>query len=147
MTKMSKAEAAECKALVADMVLKAIPFGRLNAISRQRLSGLCGMNDRAVRECIELLRDEGNFICNDGTGYYIAETIDDIERQYRKDHARALSVLKRLKPFRQALREAGRLDAAGGGCSRGGPCAAVGKPEEQREPERFSGNRKVEGRI
>lgn len=109
MTKMSKAEIAECKALVADMVLMAIPDGRENAISRYHLCIKTGMNDRAVRECIELLRDEGNFICNDGSGYYIADNLDDIERQYRKDHARALSVLKRLKPFRQALREAGRI--------------------------------------
>lgn len=109
MTKLSKAEAAELKGLVADMVLMAIPAGRDNAISRQHLAMKTGMNDRAVRECIELLRDEGNFICNDGAGYYIADNLDDIERQYRKDHARALSVLKRLKPFRQALREAGRI--------------------------------------
>ena len=109
MAKMSKAEAAELKALTADMVLMAIPEGRENAISRYHLCIKTGMNDRAVRECIELLRDEGNFICNDGTGYFIADNLDDIERQYRKDRARALSVLKRLKPFRQALREAGRI--------------------------------------
>lgn len=84
--------------------------GHRNAVTRDRLVRMSGINDRAVRELLELARDNGALICNDqdGMGYYLAETDDEIDRQYRRDRARALAVLKRLKPYRQALKEAGR---------------------------------------
>lgn len=108
---MTIQEKAEMKGMVADGVLKHLEYGRKHAMTRKQLVTLTGLNDRAVRECIELLRGEGYLICNeqDGRGYYLADTDDEIERQYRMDHARALSVLKRLTPYRRALKEAGRI--------------------------------------
>lgn len=62
--------------------------------------------ERTVRKLIEELRNEGHLICNDqdGQGYYIAETEQEIRRQYRQDCARAMSILRRIKPFRHAIR-------------------------------------------
>jgi len=40
-----------------------------------------------------------------------------------------------------------RFCAAGGGESKSGISAAVEKPEEERKPERFFGNRKVEEAV
>ena len=87
-----------------------IPEGKENAITRPELARVLGMTDRAVRKEIELARDRGALICNDGdgAGYYMARDIGQIERQYRTDRARALAVLKRLKTMRRMLRQAGR---------------------------------------
>ena len=87
-----------------------IPTGKENAITRPELARILGLTDRAVRKEIELARERGELICNDGDGegYYLASDLGQIERQYRKDRARALSVLKRLKTMRRMLRDAGK---------------------------------------
>jgi hypothetical protein len=87
-----------------------IPEGKENAIPRSVLAVRLGMTDRQVRKLIEEARDRGELICNDGDGegYYLASDLGQIERQYRKDRARALSVLKRLKTMRRMLRDAGK---------------------------------------
>ena len=71
---------------------------------------MLGLPDRTVRRLIEEARERGELICNDGdgAGYYMACDIGQIEGQYRKDRARALAVLKRLKTMRRMLREAGK---------------------------------------
>ena len=87
-----------------------IPEGKENAISREVLARRLGLTDRQTRKLIEEARDRGELICNDGDGegYYLACDLGQIERQYRKDRARALSVLKRLKTMRTMLRDAGK---------------------------------------
>jgi biotin operon repressor len=87
-----------------------IPVGKENAIPRHDLARVLGLTDRACRKAIEEARDRGELIVNDGDGegYYLACDIDQIESQYRKDRARALSVLKRLKTMRRMLRDAGK---------------------------------------
>lgn len=89
-------------------ILDFIPKEKTNAISREALCDLTGYDDRKNRLIISQLRAEGNLICNRGKGYYIAADLDDIERQYRADKARAMSILKRLKVMRAILRDAGR---------------------------------------
>ncbi len=92
------------------MVVNAIPVGSENAIKRRDLCAKLGMSDRQVRKLIELARRDGNLIMNhsDGRGYYQSEDIDEIERQYWQEQARALSVLRRQKALRRRLVEAGR---------------------------------------
>lgn len=88
-----------------------IGCGKENAVTRRSLCRLTGLSDRAVRETIEQARHEGYIILNDqdGTGYYMTADIDAIERQYRQNQSRALSILHYQKPLRRALKEAGRL--------------------------------------
>lgn len=83
--------------------------GEENAVSRTTLSFNLDMNDRAVRELIEKARNEGCFILNkqNGKGYYLPASVEDIHRQYKQDTSRALAILKRRKYMRQALKEAG----------------------------------------
>ena len=91
-------------------VVDAIPFGRRNAVSRRMLASRVGMSDRETRACIEAARRDGIFIIStqeSGGGYYQATEIEEIEAQYRIDHARALSVLSRLTPMRRYLLERG----------------------------------------
>jgi len=83
--------------------------GHASAVSRQRLAKEMDMSDRAVRALIEKARDEGCLILNkqDGKGYYLPDSIDDIAYQYWQDTNRALAILKRRKTMRKMLKEAG----------------------------------------
>ena len=85
-------------------VIDAIPHGRRNAISRRMLAGAVHLSDRHVRACIEAARNDGD---QDAGGYYIATEPEEIRAQYRIDRARALAILKRLKPMRQYLKARG----------------------------------------
>lgn len=89
-------------------VLSCLKHGRDLANTRQWISMHTGIHDRKVRELIEELRNEGYLICNlqNGSGYYLAETTEEILQQYRQDCNRAMSILRRIKPFRHALLEA-----------------------------------------
>ena len=89
-------------------VLYYIPNGKENAVPRAELSASVGYSDRVTRRIIAQLRDEGYIICNFGNGYYITSDLDEIERQYKQDTARAMSILKRRKTMRRILKEAGR---------------------------------------
>lgn len=88
-----------------------IGIGHEYARTSEWISRLSGVSERGVRDSIERLRSNGWTICNemDGAGYYIAESMDEVERQYRRDYNRAMALLTRLKPMRKALREAGRI--------------------------------------
>lgn len=90
-------------------LLNALPWGEKNAVTRAELSRILGMRDRPLRELIERARREGAIIINrqNGRGYYLSEDIADIERQYRADRARALSILARCKHMRRTLKAAG----------------------------------------
>nr|DAT45837.1 MAG TPA: CodY-like protein [Caudoviricetes sp.] len=87
-----------------------IPFGRHNAISRAELAGRLGMTDRKMRKAVENARCEGLMILNDsdGRGYYQSDDLAEIQRQYDQDTSRAMAILKRRKPMREVLKEAGR---------------------------------------
>ena len=90
-------------------LMASLHVGKENAISRKALASKMDMSDRAVRELIEKARAEGCFVLNDqdGKGYYLPSSTDDILRQYKQDTNRALSILYRRKHMRKALKEAG----------------------------------------
>lgn len=94
---------------VTDTLAKLIPFGRRNAISRGALAGKLGMTDRQMRKAVEEARKDGLIIlceCN-GRGYWQSNDLVEMQQQYRQDTNRALSILDRRKPLRDALLEAG----------------------------------------
>ena len=84
--------------------------GSKNTVTRRSLADQMGTSDRRVRKMIERAGAAGVIICNEqnGRGYYIAEDIDEIERQYRQELNRMKSMYKRTLPLRRALKEAGR---------------------------------------
>lgn len=92
------------------MIERYIPYGRENAVTRTQLMIRTGLPDRKVRREIEKARSEGNIIINaqTGEGYYRTDDLNEIERQYRQEKGRALSILRQLKPLRRALKSAGR---------------------------------------
>ena len=93
------------------MITNLIFEGKDNAVTRAQLCAITGMTDRDVRKHIEQLRRVGHIIINnqDGKGYYISDDIDKIEKQYKQNKNRALSILVNQKFLRAKLRAAGRL--------------------------------------
>lgn len=91
------------------MVEEYILRGRQNARTRKMLCTLTGMSDRAVRQEIEDLREQGKFIITDedGKGYYISEDVSDVRRQYLKDMARIKAISKRTKHLKRLLDDRG----------------------------------------
>lgn len=92
-------------------ILFFLKVGKENAITRNQLVASTGYSDREVRKSIAYLREKGYPIMNDqkGSGYHISYDLDEIERQYRQDTARAMSILKRRKTLRKILKEKGRI--------------------------------------
>jgi len=86
-------------------VINAIPYGRNHAIPREKLVQETGLPDRQVRRCIEEARRSGTLIANrqDGSGYYQTIDLAEIEKQYRQDTARAMSILARRRTERKIL--------------------------------------------
>lgn len=85
-----------------------IPHGRRNAISRAELAAAMQTSDRMMRKAVSEAKRQGVMICNDGGGYYQTEELGDLYRQYKRDTARAMSILKARKPMRDVLKAAGR---------------------------------------
>lgn len=91
-------------------ILAEIPFGKDKAVTRRRLCLATGLSDRQVRRSIEELRHVYVILNDqDGEGYYRSYDLGEIERCYRQERARALSVLRRLRPMRTLLRGGGRI--------------------------------------
>lgn len=90
-------------------LMATLAYGHDNAKGRKALASEMDMPDRAVRKLIEKAREEGCLIMNDqdGKGYYLPGSIDDIVKQYRQDTSRAMAILTRRKHMRRILKEAG----------------------------------------
>lgn len=92
-------------------VLKYIPEGRENAISREMLCKVTGMPDRAVRREIRRLRDKGEPILTDTEkgGYWMAGAGDydyrEMLRYYRTLTAYIRSLHQLSRKYRQWLLE------------------------------------------
>lgn len=95
--------------IVKEYIASIIPTGKERAVKRSDLVQQTSYTDGEVRRMIAQARAEGLFICNeqDGRGYYISDDLADIEKQYRQDRARALSILARCKHMRRYLKANG----------------------------------------
>ena len=65
------------------------------------------ISDRKMRALLEIAKNEGFVIGNnqDGRGYYIPETLKELELLYRQNENRALSILKQQKHIRKRMNE------------------------------------------
>lgn len=89
-----------------------IPKGKENAVTRVGLTILSGLDDRTIRQHIQLARRSGVPICNaqDGNGYYIPtlDELDDAKAQYRQEKKRAMTILKANKGLAKWIADAER---------------------------------------
>lgn len=88
-------------------IMEFIPVGKENAISRDALSMKLFLADRTVRMLIQEARERGEVILNDqdGAGYYTTRDVGQLERQYRTNRNRALSILRQQRGLRLRIRE------------------------------------------
>ena len=99
-----KAAISPTTARLADIV----PFGRMNAISREELANKLNLSDRHMRQAVSLARREGLVIINDqgGSGYYRSDDVTDIRRQLNQTHHRALALLAQEKHLKDRIKAA-----------------------------------------
>lgn len=88
-------------------IMTFIPKGKENAIGRNELVYQLCLPDRTVRKLIQEARDRGEVILNDqdGRGYYTSDDLDELERQYRANQNRAMSILRQQKYLRRKMKE------------------------------------------
>lgn len=62
-------------------------------------------SERKLRKAIQKARQEGMVICNaqNGEGYFLPRTKEDLERQYKQNQNRALAILRQQKHIRRRL--------------------------------------------
>ena len=88
-------------------LLDCIPTGRENAISRQMLMELSGLNDRQLRQQIHDLRTSGAIICTDTRppgGVWLPASEFEIRDFILSMEHRAISTFAAVSSARQALR-------------------------------------------
>ena len=88
-------------------ILDYIGFGKAKAVTRDQLCAYTGLSDRAVRKLIEIERNNGAIIINDGDGdgYYQSDKLEDMLVQYRTNNSRAKSILRQQRHLRRKIME------------------------------------------
>lgn len=84
-------------------ILACFKYGRANAVHLKELELLTGLNSRALRLIIERIRRDGNTICADENGYYLPETIAELEKYIHRAEAMAKSTFYTLRTARKEL--------------------------------------------
>ena len=92
----------------ARLVLEHLGQGKDKAVSRTYLASLFGGDDRKMRRAIAYAKLKYSVnICNDqdGNGYFIGTTLDELLRQYYQAEARGKKILATLKALRRDIDE------------------------------------------
>ena len=89
-------------------IVKYIPYGKENAISRSELCRITGLNDRSMRDLINQARKRAVIInVQDGKGYFrpTKNDLDEVKKFKRQEENRAKEVFSCLQPIRKFIRE------------------------------------------
>lgn len=87
-------------------IVKLIPHGRENAISRDKLSAEVGCSDRTMRDLINQARKRVVIInIQNGNGYYrpTNEDVSEVEKFRKQEENRAKEIFRGLQPVRKFL--------------------------------------------
>lgn len=87
-------------------IIDYIPYGKENAITREQLSKVTGLPDRAMRKEIELARRDTCIINNqNGKGYYRPTDKAEVERYIKQEESRAKKIFMALGGARKYQEE------------------------------------------
>lgn len=89
-------------------IVKFIPFGKENAISRDKLAAKIGCTDRTMRDLVNKARKRVVIInLQDGDGYYrpTDNDMEDVLRYKKQEENRAAEVFGNLQPVREFIRK------------------------------------------
>lgn len=96
------------KAVTTESLKRVLKPGSLNGQSVVTLAFLLDTTERAVRRLAEELIDEGTPVCaHPSTGYYIAQTWEEVEATYDWLRSRGLHSLKKASQLRAAFNPGG----------------------------------------
>jgi len=82
-------------------ILRHIRTGHANAITRRNLIQATGLPDRTLRLEIEALRRSGTVICTSGRGYFIPQTLEELQGFIKQEERRARSTFFTLQSARK----------------------------------------------
>lgn len=88
-----------------DLILSRLRSGYYMAVSAKSLCDYTGLNDRAMRKAIEVLRENGVCIVSDAFGYYFPGNEEELERYIKRTEKTARSYFLSLRSAKKALRE------------------------------------------
>lgn len=94
-----------------DDIVKYIPYGRENAISRDNLAIKVGCSDRIMRDLISKARKKTVIInIQNGSGYYrpTENDMEDVLKYKHQEENRATEVFDNLQPVREFIRKYGK---------------------------------------
>lgn len=91
------------------LLCESLQRGEGNSKSRERLSKEIGVSDRALRNCIAALRKEGIPVCSNSknSGYYIANTNEEIKHFVNENHKKAMVMLHINKKVQEGFGKTG----------------------------------------
>ena len=86
-------------------ILDFIPKGKENAISKERLCNLTGLNERDVRSAIKRAVECGEPVLSSSghKGYWYSEDIDEIEEFIRESDHRSNAITKTTAKLKKHL--------------------------------------------
>ena len=84
-----------------------IPTGRRDAISMGHLARVHNLSGRKMRLAIERARRAGILICSCDNGYFMPETLEEIQEHARRMGERIKTGRACLVPFLREIRRAG----------------------------------------
>lgn len=106
---------------VSEKICSALKTGEDNAVSLSDMCKVSGRDNRRTRLVIEDLRRHGTVICSSDKGYYLPETVEEIQHYINKESKRARSIFYTLRTAkaleRKLLAECGQISfsESGGG--------------------------------
>ena len=80
-----------------------IPRGRRNAVTSAELAAVSGITTRRVTILIRRARLRGVPICSNGSGFWIAETDEDLRRCAARLHLRAAEIHRVASALQQSV--------------------------------------------
>jgi len=88
-------------------ILDHIGYGKAQAVTRRELCSRLSLPDRTIRKLIEIERNKGAIIINDGDGdgYYQSDKLEDMLAQHRTNKNRAMSILRQQKHLSRRIKE------------------------------------------
>lgn len=88
-------------------LLKLIPTGKENGVSRRELSEKLGLDARSISDLVLSARRDNIIIASGNRGYYFPADLKEEHEYYKRLHSMALTILGTLTPVRRRLIEAG----------------------------------------
>lgn len=87
------------------VILAKLRHGAKKAIPVKQLCEATGLPDRALRKCVEIMRECGVCIISDANGYYLPASEDELKRFITRTEKTARSYFSSLRTAKRTLRQ------------------------------------------